>query len=101
AVAALSAACSPPSWPSVLLITVDTLRADHLGFYGYGPPTSPQLDRLAARAVVFENAYCQIPKTNPSLASLMTGLYPQSHKLLTLQLQLPDAYVTLAEVLHG
>ncbi|MBI2841628.1 MAG: sulfatase [Acidobacteria bacterium] len=86
---------------NVLLITVDTLRADHLGCYGYPLETSPTIDRLAGQSVLFENAYCQIPKTNPSLATIMTGLYPSTHKILQLQLNLPDAYITLAEALHA
>jgi arylsulfatase len=85
---------SPPS--NVLLITVDTLRADHLGCYGYSRPTSPNIDALARNSVVFEDAHCQVPKTNPSLASLFSGLYPQNHKDLRLRLTLPSSVQTLA-----
>ena len=86
-----------PRAASLLLITVDTLRADHLGAYGYPRAATPHIDRLAQESVVFEHAYCAIPKTNPSLASLMTGLYPQSHGILELAVALPDAHDTLAE----
>jgi arylsulfatase A-like enzyme/HEAT repeat protein len=60
---------------SVLLVTVDALRADHVGAYGYGRPTTPFLDRLAKRGVRFEYAYCPTPHTSYSLTSLMTGKY--------------------------
>jgi arylsulfatase len=82
---------------SLLLITVDTLRADRLGAYGHAAAVSPRLDRLAQQSVVFERAFCPIPKTNPSLASLMTGLYPQTHGILELAVPLPAAHQTLAE----
>lgn len=59
----------------ILLITVDALRADHLGAYGYERSTSPHLDALAARGARFERAYCPIPNTSYSLGSLMTGTY--------------------------
>lgn len=83
--------------PNVLIITVDTLRADHLGCYGYSLPTSPVVDALAREGVLFLDCHCQIPETNPSLTSLMTGLYPGGHKNLYMRLILPPAYVTLAE----
>ena len=63
--------------PSVLLITLDTLRADHLSAYGYPRPTSPRLDALPG--VRFERAYAQAHWTAPSTASLLTGLYPSTH----------------------
>ena len=59
----------------IVLITIDAVRADHLGCYGYARPTSPNIDRLAARAVRFEHAYTQAPHTSFSLASLMIGKY--------------------------
>jgi arylsulfatase len=83
--------------PDLLLITVDTLRWDHLGCYGYPKGTSPSIDALARDSVVFDRAYVPIPKTTPSIASLMTGLYPQSHKNLELRRRLPDVHDTLAE----
>ena len=60
--------------PNILLIVVDTLRADHLGAYGYSRPTSPNNDALAEQGVVFEQAVSQAPWTAASIASLMTGL---------------------------
>lgn len=59
----------------VFLITIDALRADHLGAYGYRRPVTPNLDALAARGVRFEHAYTQAPHTSFSLASVMTGKY--------------------------
>jgi len=64
---------------SILLITIDTLRADHLGAYGYRRPTSKHLDALAARGAVFEQAYTYWPKTRGSFACLMTGRRPSQN----------------------
>ena len=65
--------------PSILLVLVDALRPDHLGCYGYGRPTSPVLDRLASRSVLFENARSVSSWTKPSIPSLFTSLYPSQH----------------------
>jgi len=59
----------------ILLITIDALRADHVGSYGYSRPTTPQLDQLAAEGVVFEAAYTATPHTSYAITSLMTGKY--------------------------
>ncbi len=87
--------------PNVLLIVVDTLRADRLSFYGHVRDTSPEMKRLIAdRGVVMEQAYAQAPWTLPSVASMMTGLDParfldeNGHPW-----GLPEGAVTLAEVL--
>jgi arylsulfatase A-like enzyme len=85
--------------PNVFLVTVDTLRSDHLRCYGYGRDTSPAIDRFAAQGVLFENAFTTIPRTTPALASLHTGLYPRRHGLMTLLERLDESQVTLAEVL--
>ena len=66
---------------SVLLITLDTTRADRLGCYGYEPGRTPALDGLAARGVLFEQAFAQAPLTLPSHATMMTGRYPREHGL--------------------
>lgn len=68
-----------PGPPNVVLYVVDTLRADHLGVYGYRLPTSPVLDRWAAGGVVFERAYAPTSWTRPSMVSLFTGLDAISH----------------------
>lgn len=67
------------SRPHVLLITVDTLRADHLSSYGYHLKTSPVMDRLADEGVRFDRTYTTIPMTGPSHFSIFTGRYPQEH----------------------
>jgi len=82
AAAFCSAACAPTSAPpraSVVLIVVDALRADHLGLYGYGRDTSPELERLAAEGMVFERAFATSPWTLPTFGSLLTGRYPSAH----------------------
>jgi arylsulfatase A-like enzyme len=69
----------PRDWPhAVLLITVDTLRADHLGAYGYARDTSPRIDAMAAESVLFERAYAPMPTTDPSHVAILTGLLPRS-----------------------
>lgn len=67
------------SGPNLLLVTLDTLRADRLGVYGYGAAETPALDALAARGVRFEQAQSPIPLTGPSHATILTGLYPPVH----------------------
>ena len=80
-VVALLAACSDarPERPNVILISLDTLRADHLGCYGYPRPTSPFLDSLARRATLFEEAYAPFPSTLVSHMSMFTGRHPREH----------------------
>ena len=68
-----------PGGPAGLLLSIDTLRADYLGCYGFPMPTSPGLDRLSRQARLYERAFCQIPITTPSHASILTGLYPNQH----------------------
>ncbi len=84
----------------VVVISLDTLRADHLGSYGYERPTSPALDRFAQEGVVFERAYAQATWTLPSHMSLLTGLYPDSHGVVHDEHRLADEVPTLAEVLQ-
>src|SRR5450432_2327775 len=77
-----SLACTPPPAaprPNILFISIDTLRADHLGTYGYERPTSPRIDEFAKTAVVFEQAHSSASWTLPSLTSLMTSLYTSTH----------------------
>jgi arylsulfatase A-like enzyme len=79
----------------VLLVTVDTLRADHLSAYG-GPDPTPAFDAVAAEGVLVERAYTPTPSTGPAHASLFTGLYPWRHGVLQNAAPLPDELVTLA-----
>jgi arylsulfatase len=69
------------SAPSVLLITVDTLRADHLGAYGFAPDTSPHLDALAAQSALFERAIAASSRTAPAHASIMTSRWVREHSI--------------------
>jgi len=61
--------------PNVILISIDTLRADHLGAYGYPRGTSPNIDALAEQGTLFKNAMCNWPKTTPSFVSMLTSTY--------------------------
>lgn len=100
-----AAGCAPSDPPQhLVLLTLDTLRADRLGAYGHDRPTTPNLDRWIARGVRFDDALSQAVSTPPSHASMLTGLTPLSHGLRALTTQrLPAANVTLAELLgeHG
>jgi arylsulfatase A-like enzyme len=72
-------AAAAPGGPNVLVIVADTLRADHLSTYGYARPTSPNLDRIATRGVVFEHAFAASSWTAPSHAALLTGRHLHEH----------------------
>jgi arylsulfatase A-like enzyme len=88
---------------NLVLISIDTLRADHLSLYGYGRPTSPGLDAFAADALVFESAWSQSPKTAESHMTLFTGLYPAAHGVRNLRdrsERLSEDVPTLAELLR-
>ena len=86
-------------FPSVLLVTVDTLRADRLSSYGYPRPTTPHLDRLLAGGARFANAYAAEPLTNPSLASLLTSRYPHEHGATRNGLPMRSGMASLSTVL--
>lgn len=116
AAAVLAAAACGCSWreparPSVVLLVVDALRPDHLGCYGYGRPTSPEMDRLAARSVRFAEAVSVSSWTKPAVPSLLTSLYPSQHGVWEGSGRNPEGglesdvlgeeAVTLAEVLAG
>jgi len=75
----------------VVLVTIDALRADHLGVYGYARPTSPNIDAFARESIVIEDAIAQAPYTKASVASLFTGLYPTAHKTYTVSATVADA----------
>jgi arylsulfatase A-like enzyme len=108
---ALLLACggSPERPGDILLITVDTLRPDHLGLYGYERTTSPEIDRWFADAAIFERAYTTNAHTPPSVVSILTGQLPQEHGVrlfyqllpegvLLIPDHLPDSYQTAAFV---
>src|SRR5512145_1070709 len=75
----LAAAVS--SAPNVVLVTIDTLRADRVGAYGHTGAHTPVLDRLAREGVLLEDAVVQVPQTRPSHATILTGLQPYEHGL--------------------
>jgi arylsulfatase A-like enzyme len=111
-----AAACLPrlDEQPNIIVLLVDALRADHLGFHEYPGRISPHLDELAAESVVFDNCFSQAPWTPPSMGTLFTSLYPEVHGLHRFKDQhfldpesgrlrtsvLPDEAVTLAERLR-
>ena len=98
---ALLLACEPSGRrPNVLFLSIDTLRADHLGFHGWPRPTSPNLDALAAKSVVFENAQSSSSWTLPSLASLMTSMQASAHACEQIASRLDPSYPTCAEILR-
>ena len=91
-----------PTARSLLLISVDTTRADHIGAYGYDAAQTPTIDRIAAEGTLFERAYSVVPETLPSHTSMMTGLYPPSHAVrLNLVFRVPPDLRTLAEILRA
>ena len=85
--------------PNILLIVMDTVRADHLSLYGYPLETTPFLNKIAKESAVFKNAFAASPWTLPSHASIFTGLYPSQHHAHAEHFWLDDAYRTLAEIL--
>jgi arylsulfatase A-like enzyme len=88
-----------PKRNPVILISIDTLRPDHLGTYGYTRPTSPNIDRLASDAAVFENAYSHSPNTIVSHATMLTSLHPIVHSV-TPEYKMAPTLDTIAEYYH-
>ena len=92
----LACAPSPPADPpDVVLITLDSTRAD----YGYDASTTPNLDALGREGAVFESAYCDVTYTTPSMASTLTGTFASRHRLRFWSDTLPDSAVTITEIL--
>jgi len=88
--------------PSIVLITIDTLRADHLGCYGYAPyrdPVSPEIDAFAESAVRFTNCFAPRAQTMPSLFSMLTGMYPSRHGILENAQAVSDSMRTMFHIL--
>src|SRR5437764_7711196 len=92
-----------PRHPDIILVTIDTLRADHVGCYGYRSVRTPALNELARDGIRFANACTPSPITNSSHASIMTGLLPSAHGVLTFGAPLAPGASTLAEAMkaHG
>ena len=107
-VALACAACSRPvrcvtdgPSPNVVLVTIDTLRADHVSASGAGRAETPNLDRLAADGALFENAYADVSWTTASVSSTMTGTYATKHGIRNFNDRLGADTVTIAEVLRA
>ena len=102
-----SLACRQPAPPPaphepprhVVLISIDTLRPDHLGAYGYARPTSPGLDALAREGTLYEDALSPSPWTLPAHASILTGLYPSRHYLTGHNAALSESVTTVTSLL--
>ncbi len=100
--AALFCACAGDSAgtarrPNIVLITLESIRTDHVSRHGYHRPTTPSLDALAEEAILFQNAYSVTSWTLPAHASIFTGLYPSAHRVVYTRDKLDDSHTTLAE----
>ena len=98
----LAAGCGSQPGPSIVLITVDTLRADALDPYRPAdtPGLTPRLSQLASESTLFERALAPMSLTRPSHFSIFTGRYPREHGVMNNQIALPDRELTLAEILQ-
>jgi len=96
----LAASAFAATQPNVLLITIDTTRADRMGFLGSKRGLTPNLDVLAKQGIVFGRAYSQYPLTVPSHATILSGTYPQFHKVIDFGLPLAKSVPYLPDILH-
>jgi arylsulfatase A-like enzyme len=88
--------------PNVILIDICSIRADHMGAYGYSKPTTPEMDGLAKKSAVFDNAIAQSSWCLPNYGTLFTGQRPENHGLYVNSVQgVPDSEITLAEKLRS
>jgi len=85
--------------PNIILIVMDTVRADHLSCYGHHRRTTPNIDDLARHGVLYENAFTAAPWTPPSHASIFTGKYPSHHRTIGKDVRLKKENTSLAEIL--
>src|ERR1700688_1022600 len=99
--AVLPSFASAANQPNVILITLDTVRADRMGFLGSNLGLTPQLDALANQSVVFEHAYSQAPITPAPHATILTGTYPQYHGIRNFGDRLPPSVPFLPDILHS
>ena len=86
--------------PNIVLVTMDGVRADRMGFLGGHSSVTPNLDRLALQSIVFLHAYSQSPGRVPSHATILTGTYPQTHRASEFSVPLPGALPYLPDLLH-
>ena len=97
----LAASALAADFPDVILITLDTVRADRMGFLGSKRGLTPNLDTLAGQSVVFTHAYAQAPLTSVSHASILTGTYPQFHQVIDFPLPLAKDLPYAPEILRA
>jgi len=90
----------PADGPNILFICVDTLRADHVGLYGYHRDTTPRIDAFFGQGRVYERAYSASPSTGPSVVSMLTGLYPHRHGVRVLCQRIPANAITFVDHLR-
>jgi len=90
-----------PLAPDVFLVTIDTLRADHVHCYGYSGIQTPAIDALAAEGIRFSQAFTPSPITNTSHTTILTGLLPSSHRVTDFAIPLTPSHSTLAELLKS
>ena len=90
-----------PKGPNVIIIGVDTLRADHVSSYGYFRKTTPNIDELADHAILFKKAFSSSSWTLPSFQSIFTALYQKNHKVVNTSYRLNKSYNTFAELLKN
>ena len=86
---------------NIILIIIDTLRADHLGCYGYERPLTPNIDSLAGDGILFKNCISQAPWTIPSIMSIMTSMYPSVNGVQDVKSRINPMRTTLAELLQA
>src|SRR6476620_7190532 len=97
---ATSKSLPPPPRPNIVLITLDTTRADRMGFLGSKQGLTPNLDALARQGTVFSRAYAHVPLTSPSHATMLTGTYPQFSHVNYMGDPLDKVLPFLPDILH-
>src|SRR5215470_200374 len=96
-----ASAAAAATKPNVILITLDSARADRMGFLGAKPSPTPTLDHLAAESLVFEHAYAQAPSTVVSHATILSGSYPQSTGMTEIGGTLSSSLPSLTDALKA
>ncbi|MDD5245772.1 MAG: sulfatase [Candidatus Omnitrophica bacterium] len=97
----LSPAAEVQDQPNIIVITLDALRPDHLGCYGYRRRTSENIDRMAQEGTLFTDAYSPAPWTGGALASFLTATFPSTHKIDNFNMSFDERLTTVAEVLKN
>src|SRR5688572_2959486 len=97
----LQGSCRSREHFNVLLITIDTLRADHLSAYGYARKTSPAIDEVASEGVLFSQAMAQRGSTWTSVTSILTSMYPHTHGVRENGMELNGSIPTMSGLLKG